>query len=156
HADHPGGEARIKVAAEGASFDGDGEVAVGGGDDADVDCGGTRRADGADLARREGAQELGLERQRHLPDLIEEERASVGGGEEAVALLRGSGEGAGDVAEELALGEIGREGSAVEGEEGSASALPVHLDGTHLLAGATLAEEEHRRRVAGGEAQLAA
>jgi hypothetical protein len=54
------------------------EVAVGGRDDPHVDLGGLGAADPAHLALLEHAQELGLEIERQLAELVEEQRAAVG------------------------------------------------------------------------------
>ena len=58
---------------------------------------------GRTVALLERAQELGLQRERHLADLVEEERAAVGLLEEARRALLGVGERAAHVAEQLAL-----------------------------------------------------
>src|SRR5689334_23725435 len=68
--------------------------------------------------RFEHAQELRLQRRRHLGDLVEEERAAAGALEVALVLLRRAGEAAALVAEELALDQVRRDGAAVEREEG--------------------------------------
>ena len=59
------------------------EVGVGGGDDADVDLDGAaaRRAGG--LLLLDEAQQLGLEVEADVADLVEEERAAVGGADDA-------------------------------------------------------------------------
>ena len=62
-----------------------------------------RAADAPEGLLLEEAEQLGLERGRHLADLVEEDRAAVGLLEEAPLLLLGVGEGAALVAEELAL-----------------------------------------------------
>ena len=56
----------------------DGEVAVAGGDHADVGLDGAVRTDRPDLALLQDAQQLHLERRAHLADLVEEDRAAVG------------------------------------------------------------------------------
>src|SRR5580700_7500941 len=67
----------VEVLAERALVGADGEGAVGGGDDAHVDRSLRVAADPPDRARLEGPQQLGLHRERHLADLVEEERAAV-------------------------------------------------------------------------------
>ena len=80
------------------------EVAVGRGDDADVDL---DRASvpptRSNSALLEHAQELGLQAERQLADLVEEQRAAVGHLEAAGLLLGRAGERALLVAEQLAL-----------------------------------------------------
>ena len=93
------------------------QVAVRRGDDADVDLPAPVLADATHLALLERAEELRLEAQRHLADLVEEERPAVGRLEEAGPVGGGAGEGAAHVAEELALEEALREGRAVDGDE---------------------------------------
>ena len=55
-----------------------------GGDDADVDVDRLRLADAAHLAAIEHAQQLRLEVERELADLVEEQRAAVGGLDQAL------------------------------------------------------------------------
>ena len=63
------------------------------------------------------AQQLGLQRERHVADLVEEQRAAVGGLELARGLLGGAGEGARLVAEQLAFEQLLGNGRAVDGDE---------------------------------------
>ena len=65
-------------------------------------------------ARLERAEELRLHRERHLADLVEEERAAVRLLEGARAVRDGAGEGAAHVAEELALEQVLRDRAAVD------------------------------------------
>ena len=58
---------------------------------------------GVDLALLQRAQQLGLQLERQLADLVEEQRAAVRELEAARAALQRAGEGAALVAEELAL-----------------------------------------------------
>ena len=71
------GEAVEEVFAEAAGVDLGAEIAVGGGDEADVDGDGRGAADAGDGARLEDAEELGLEVERELADLVEEEGAAA-------------------------------------------------------------------------------
>src|SRR5262249_54747783 len=122
------------------------EVAVGRRDDAQVDRLVAVRADAADLAILQRAEELGLELGRHLADLVEKQRPAARLLEGADAPRPGAGEGALLVAEELALQEVRGERAAVDDDEGTAAARarPVHRLGGAALAGAGLALEEHR------------
>jgi hypothetical protein len=122
------------------------EIAVGGRHDAHVDLERPRAADPLEALLLEHAQELGLARQRHLADLVEEERALVGRLEAAHLSLGRAGERALLVAEQLRLDErLGQRG-AVDRDE----CLPppatgaVHRARHHLLAAARLAGEQHR------------
>src|SRR5439155_1077824 len=119
------------------------EVLVGGGDDAHVGPDRIAAADARELALLEHAQELRLERERHVGDLVQEERAARGDLELADAPLDRAREGAALVAEELALEELVGDGRAVERHEGAA-ARGVVVDGLgdQLFARAGLALDE--------------
>ena len=134
----------VEVGAEGAAVDLGAEVAVGGGDDAQVAADGGGRADAADLAGLEGAQELGLELGRQLADLVEEEGAAGGLLECADPALGGAGEGARLVAEQLGLDEVRRDRAAVDDDERAVGARARVVDGGGgaFLAGAGLALDE--------------
>ena len=94
------------------------------------------------------AQQLGLQRQRHLADLVEEQRAAVGLREQARARRRARGERAAHVAEQLALEQRLRAAraqlTATNGPAGAAPAI-VERARDQLLAGAALAGDQHRR-----------
>src|SRR5260221_14241112 len=92
-----------EVIEESPNLDFFGEVPVGARDDADIDPDGFRAADCPDLLLLDHAQQLHLQVQGHLADLVEEDRAAVGGGEQAWAALHGAGESALDVPEQLAF-----------------------------------------------------
>ena len=64
-------EAVVQVCAEAAFLDFAGQIAVGAGDDADVDLDRLRGTQRHDFAFLEDAQQLGLQRQRHLGNLVE-------------------------------------------------------------------------------------
>src|SRR5262249_48056772 len=138
----------VQVLAEAAALDLDGEVAVGGGDDPHVDPHRAGRTDRADLTLLQGAQEVYLDRRAGLRDLVEEERAAVGGLEKPLLVRDRTGEGA------LAMPEVlGGEcrparRSAVARYEGPAAASAFAVDRLreHLLAGARRPLEEHRGR----------
>ena len=138
-------EAVVEVGAEPAGFDVGGEVAVGRRDHADVDGELGAGTDGPDGALLEGAQELGLQAARQLADLVEEDGAAVGLGEQAGAIGAGVGERAAHVAEQLALEQrLGQRG-AVDRDEGAggAAAQAVQAARGDLLAGAALAVDQH-------------
>ena len=80
-----------------------GKVFVGGQDHAGVDRMRSRSADRLELHVLQHAEELHLHGWRRRGDLVEEDRAAVGLKELAVAVAGGAGEGAGNVAEELAF-----------------------------------------------------
>ena len=113
---------------------------------ADVELDRPRLADPLDLAFLQRAQQLGLQRQRHRRDFVDEERALVRQLEPADARLHGAGERALDVAEELGLGETLGNRRGVERDEMLivARAVVVNRPRDQLLAGAGLALDQHR------------
>jgi hypothetical protein len=111
-----------EVAPEAAGGDLGAQRAVGGGDDAHVDgprVASAHRGDGAPL---DGAQELGLQLERQLGDLVEEQRPALRLPEVAGVVAHRAGEGAAHVTEELALEEGAGERGAVERAEGPVAA----------------------------------
>jgi hypothetical protein len=146
-ADREDGEPEVEVLAQEAVTDRLGRRAVGRRDDAHV--GGDRlaAADPLDALRLERAQQLDLERDRHLRDLVEEERAAVRPLEDALLGLRGAGEAAAFVAEELALDQRLGDRTAVDRDErrGTPRAALVDRLRDDLLAGAALAFDQDRR-----------
>ena len=121
------------------------EVRVGRRDDAHVDLARARRADALEVAGLEHAQQLRLQVQRHVRDLVEEQRAAVGELEAADAIGLGVGEGALHVAEQLALEDAFGEAAGVDGDEPLAGAAGhgVNRLRDRALAGAVLAGDEH-------------
>src|SRR5262249_12294277 len=83
---------------------------------------------------------------RDFAHLVEEDGAALGQLETADAAGDGAGEGALLVAEQLALDQAGRQGGAVDLDEGAVLATARRVDGAgdQLLAGARLAGEQHR------------
>ena len=104
------------------------QVAVGGGDDADVDLGGVRVADPLELALLQHPQQLHLQRRAHRPDFVEEQRAFVRLLDAALAVADGAGERAADVAEQLGLEQRLGNGAAVQGDERMAASRTVVMD----------------------------
>ena len=75
-------------------------------------------AEARDLALLQHAQQLGLQLERHVGDLVEQQRAALGDCSNLPArLLGGAGEGAALVAEQLALEQLARDRRAVERDE---------------------------------------
>ncbi|MDT4849731.1 hypothetical protein FQZ97_838590 [compost metagenome] len=97
------------------------------------------------------AQQLGLHGQRQVADFVEEERATLGRLEVAFAIMCGSGVGALARAKEFGLDEILWNGAAVHRHERTAAAVAAVVHGTchQLLAGARLAQDQHRRHAGG-------
>ena len=102
------------------------------------------RAEPGDRPGLDRPQELGLEGEGQVPDLVQEERPARGDLEAAGPALPGVGEGALDVAEQLALEERLAQGAHVHGDENLAGRgrLAVELAGDELLARPVLAEDQ--------------
>ncbi len=90
-------------------------------------------------------QELGLQVQRHVSHLVEEQCALVGPLEAADALGQGAGKGPFLVAEQIALSEAGGNGGAVHLHHllFAAGAQPMDGLGDQLLAGAGFPQDQH-------------
>src|SRR5438034_407393 len=144
HAHHV--EAVVQVLAQLALRDRPLEVPVRRRDHPHVDRVRLGRADGTHLHLLEYAQELDLQPRRELGDLIEEDRPLVGATEESERVRDGAREGAADVTEELGLQEVLWDRAAVHGDERPLGARREAVDRRRdeLLAGATLALDEHR------------
>ena len=122
------------------------EVAVRRRDDAHVDLLGALAADRRDLVALQHAQQLGLQVERHVADLVEEERAARRLAEASRARIDGAGEGALLVAEEFALEQLARDRRRVHRDEGARRARRRLVDRARhqFLAGAALAGDQHR------------
>ncbi len=94
------------------------QVAVGGGDDADVGLGRVLGAQPHELALLQHPQQLGLHGEGHLADLVQQQGAAVGQFELALAGLHRAGEGAALVAEEFGLQQRLGDRRAVDADEG--------------------------------------
>jgi hypothetical protein len=146
--DGEGAETVIQVVAELVFGDGRQEVTVGRRDDTDVDLARPSLSDRRDLPLLDHPQQLGLHRQGHLADLVEEERSPRRGLEETALVLHGSRERALAVSEELALEERLRQRGAVHRDERVVRPRACRVDSARdeLLAGARLALDQHRDR----------
>ena len=122
------------------------EVAPRGREEAHVDGEGPLAADTGDGAALDRAEQLRLQLQRELADLVDQERAAVGALEDALAHRHRAGERPLLVPEQLRLDQVGRDGGAVEDDEGAIAtpALLVERLGELLLAGARLPFQDHR------------
>ena len=127
------------------------QIAVGRGHDADVRLEQPGAAEPLELALLQDAQELGLRRQAHLADLVEEQHAAGGQLDLARLGLLRAREGATLVAEELGLEQLLGERRAVQRDERAALARGGLVDEARddLLAGAGLAADQDGR-IGGG------
>jgi hypothetical protein len=116
-------------------------------DDPHVDAYGTFAADPDDLAVLHDAQQADLRGQRELADLVEEERSAAGLFEPSLPASEGAGECALLVAEQLRVDQFGSDRAAVDAPEGPGAKRRVLMNGARddFLAGAGLAEQQHRR-----------
>ena len=156
HLDRDHAEAVIQVFPQRARFDGLLGVTVGGGDEAHVHYRVVRfAAHPAHHAVLNNAQQLRLDRLRHLDQLVQEQRAAVRRLEQAGLVSHRPGERALAVAEHLRFEQPLGEGGAVDRHERPAGAPTVMVDELrdHLLAAAAFPGDEHgrvgRRHLAG-------
>ena len=103
-------------------------------------------ADPLDLPVLQHAQQPHLRRQRHLADLVEEDRAPVGPLEAAALAGQRAGEGALLVPEQLAVEKRVGDGAAVDRDERPVTARRAEVDGVgdDVLADPGLAGQQHR------------
>ena len=146
-------QAEVKVGAELALGHRHFQIAVGGGDQTDVDLDGLGAADPFELAFLQDAQQLGLEIGGNLADFVQEKRAAIGQFETTLAVGHGAGESALFMAEQFGLQHAFRQSRAVDLDERLVGPLGQHVDGVgdHFLAGAAFAAQQHgglgRRRL---------
>ena len=162
-------EAIEQVGAEAPLGNGLVEAGVGSGDEKDIDLG-SDAANGAHGPVVKQAQKHGLQRDGHVADLVEKERAAVSLLDESnCATAPCAGECAVSIAEELGLDQAFGKGGAIDGDEGAgSSAGGMGVAGELFLAGTGLAADQDRhlaccrglnlpdngshRRIAGDEA----
>ena len=119
-------------------------------DDAHIDRHLGHRTDAAHGTLLDHAQQFALHGQRQVADLVQEQRAALGGLEEAFTVFVGAGEGTLAVAEEFSFEQRFGDGAAIHGHEGAGGARRTVVDGARhqFLAGARLAVHQHRRHAA--------
>src|SRR6185437_3347096 len=105
------------------------EIAIGGGQNADVDLDFLLATEAADRSRFDGAQQLDLDVGWHLRHFVEEDRTAVRHLESAGLLVDRPRKRALLVTEELVLENVLGERRAVEGEERTLRALAFGVDG---------------------------
>ena len=140
-------ESIVEVGAKSSGFYLDLEIAIGGGDDPHVDLARAIVTHPLELALLQHPQELRLQLERHLSDLVEEQRPAVGELESSDAIAMSAGERAAHVAEELALEELAGNRGAVHPHERAIGATAPLVDRTreHLFPHAGLAANQDRR-----------
>ncbi len=137
-------DAVVEILAKAALGDLGRQVTVGRAHEAHVDGLCPVRPQRSHLALLEDPEQLHLHRQRHLPELVEQQGAASRLHEQAVPARARAGERAAGGAEQLGLEERLRHRGAVDGNEGTAAASAILVDGLRdeLLAGAALALDE--------------
>lgn len=132
-------QAVIKVTTKRAVLHGLQQIAMGSRNNSHIHFDRMRRANPQHFAFLQYAQQAGLCIQRHFTDFVEQQRTAVRQFEFAcrTAATR-SGKGAIDVAKQLALHQIARQGAAVDRDKGFVAALTAVVDclSEQLLAGA--------------------
>lgn len=122
------------------------QVAVGGGDETDVDLDGFGAADPFEGTGFQHAQQLDLGGGIDFTDFVEEQRAVVGDLEPPLVAFGGAGERSFFVTEEFAFKQRRGQRGAVDRHEIAGAAAPVvDHPGEHLLAGAAFAGQQHGR-----------
>ena len=151
-------QAVIEILAESPGVHLDQQVAVGGGDDADVGAAGPHVPDALISPLLQDTQQLGLQLRRQLAHLVEEQGAAFRRLEAPDAIARRPGERAADVPEELRLCQLARNGRAVELDEGATGTWAQTMNGARgqLLSGARLTQNQHAGVGGGHGGDLAA
>ena len=114
------------------------------GDDAHVDLGGLRGADGLERTLLQDSQELYLKVGTHVAYLVEEDRSAVGDREPAFTMFERIREGAFDMPEEFGLEEFLGNRAAVDGDQSAIrpAAVVVERARDQFFAGPALACDE--------------
>ena len=121
-------EAVVEVAAKGAFANHGSKRSVGGGNDADIEIGGTVGSEALDLALLQNAQQLGLKVKRHLTDFVKKNGAAVGEFELAYFVCDRTGKGALRMAEEFTFQQSLRDSSAVDGDKWLVASMAGIMD----------------------------
>ena len=122
------------------------QIAVGGGNDANIDAGRRRiRADRLNIAVLEEPEQQRLHAQAHLPDFVEEHRATVGQLQLADFVAMRAGEAALHVPKQLRFEQRFRDAGAVQRNERRRRARRVRVEVAteDILADSALARDEH-------------
>ena len=111
----------VEVFAEGMLLDHLAQIAVGGADHRDIDTDRLVAAQRRDLALLQHPQQARLQRQRHVADLVEKQRATVGLQDApGCALAARTGDRSFFAAEQFGLDQVLRDGSEIDPDEGVA------------------------------------
>ncbi len=123
------------------------EVGTGSRDDPYIDLDRRAAADSFELALLKDTEQLHLQRGRHIPDLIEEQRAAVGLLETTDTGLYRAGEGAFDVSEEFRFQQVLRDRATVDTNQLviPPGTVEVHRPGDEFLTRSGLSLDQDRR-----------
>src|SRR5262249_25845564 len=123
------------------------EVAIRGGNHANIDALRAIATQALKFLFLQHAEELGLQLQRDVADFVEKKCAAVGELEAADFLVDRAGECAALVTEQLGFEQAGRDGRAIDFHKGAFAARTEIVNGAsdQLFAGAGLPEDQHGR-----------
>ena len=141
--------AEVEIVAKRSRFDHRAQVAIRRRDQPQINLVAMRRADRLNLVRLDRAQQLGLELERQLADLVQEQRAAVGRAEIALRFVARVGKGATHVTEQLRLGQRFDQVGAVQRHERTVWNRPQRMKCARdqFLARSGFARNQHRRLV---------
>ncbi len=144
HAHRDRVDAEVEVLAQPSLAQGGLDVDVGGADQPEVDADASIAPDRTELSFLQHAQQLGLQVGRHLADLVEQERPTLGHRQQPGLVGERAGEGATPIAEQFGLDQLLGQRRAVDLDEGpfGTRAVRVHRIGNQFLAGAVVAEHQ--------------
>ena len=140
-------QAVVEIAAKLPGFDHLGKVAIGGGDKTNIHRNRSSPAQPLYLLLLQGTQELGLQFQRQVSDLVQEQRAHMSQFQSSDALRDRPGEGAFLMAKELALQQAERNGRAIQLHKGPVTSRTdcMNRPRDQLLTGPGLTQDQHGR-----------
>ncbi|MEY3459797.1 MAG: hypothetical protein RL215_2954, partial [Planctomycetota bacterium] len=149
-------QAEVDILSEESIADGLFEVAIGGGDDADIGLQGFATADAFEGVTFEDAEETCLNGGAHFTNFIKKQGSAIGLFEAAWPSFHCAGECAFFVSEEFAFEQAFAEGGAVDANEGAiaSSAAIVNLPGDEFLAATAFAADQDIHIGFGDEQEL--
>ncbi len=135
-----------QVFAKGPGLDGFPQIAVAAGNDADVQLDAFLAAHLHEFPLLDHPQQLRLDVETQVGDFIEKEGPMIGQFKQTVLGLKGTGERAFDVAEQLAFQQALHQGRTIHRDKGLIGSQAVAVNGTRhqFLAGTAFAGDEHR------------
>src|SRR5579863_2799046 len=141
------GQPVVQIAAESSCPHGLVQVAVGSGNQSDVDFNRPRSAHPLELALLQHTQQLHLKRRRQFSNLVEEHHAAVGHFQPAFFLDNGSGKRPAFMPKQIGLQKRVGNGRAIDRHERLAApaAVPMQSAGRQLFPGSALAFDQHGR-----------